>query len=653
MKNINFKRLTLTDWRAQNKIIDFDDHTRISGRNASGKSSVWDAILWLFTGYDSFDRSNYQLFDNKIIPNKETSKPASVELSLLIDGYEYKIKRSAEMGWIRPRGAASYEKKPSDDYTFEIDGVSVPSATYKEFIENNFCSVDKLKFILNIDYYLMLDWRELRKQFADIIGDIKDSDYVGDFSDIFELISRYGNIDSAKEYIKIQRKPMRDAIGDSSVKGTKIVELETLESTLPDISGYDAAVKSMEKIKSDIANIDNEIAGRSDAIRPLIEQRNQQIAEISQLKSDLNTARIKYDSDQKAEIYKIENELSSINNENARISEINRSSRIRIEDAKRGLDSAQNKLKTLQEYREMLLEQNREVKALRFENDKCPYCGQTLPEDKLEESKASFDKEKEAKHKRIVAEGQRNNEEIERCKQYIEEYQKTINNGFTEQPVKDKSILEAKLADLKASFIPYEQSIGYKEKMAVIAEKEANITVIPNVDTEDLQQRKKELYAEQENLFEIVNNKKIYDKQKLRIYDLKEDIKNTANELAKLEGILDKFDNMEKQKAEIIRKKVSSLFSFCDIEMEERKKDGTMTPCCNIIVDGVKVQVANTASKIMAGIDISNAFSKFYQLNMPLIVDNRERLDENVNLNFDRQLIELKVSDNDFSVNNN
>ena len=134
---------------------------------------------------------------------------------------------------------------------------------------------------------------------------------------------------------------------------------------------------------------------------------------------------------------------------------------------------------------------------------------------------------------------------------------------------------------------------------------------------------------------------------------MKEDIKNTANELAKLEGILDKIDDMEKQKAEIIRKKVSSLFSFCDIEMEERTKDGTMTPCCNIIVDGVKFQVANTASKIIAGIDISNAFSKFYQLNMPLIVDNRERLDENVNLNFDRQLIELKVSDNDFSVNNN
>ena len=310
---------------------------------------------------------------------------------------------------------------------------------------------------------------------------------------------------------------MRDAIGDSSVKGTKIVELETLESTLPDISGYDAVVKSIEEIKSDIADIDNEIAGRSDAIRPLIEQRNQQIAEISQLKSDLNTARIKYDSDQKAEIYKIENELSSINNENARISEINRSSRIRIEDAKRGLDSAQNKLKTLQEYREMLLEQNREVKVLRFENDKCPYCGQTLPEDKLEESKASFDKEKEAKHKRIVAEGQRNNEEIERCKQYIEECQKTINNGFTEQPVKDKSILEAKLADLKSSFIPYEQSIGYKEKMAVIAEKEANITVIPNVDKEDLQKRRKNFKQSKKIYLQLLTTRK-YTTNKSRVF---------------------------------------------------------------------------------------------------------------------------------------
>lgn len=102
MKTIKIKKLTLQDWRAQNKIVTFSDHTEIRGRNKTGKSSVYNGFLWLLTGADDMDRNNYNLFDNTIEQTHETSKVASVEGVFEINSVEYTLKRTAEIGW-KPR----------------------------------------------------------------------------------------------------------------------------------------------------------------------------------------------------------------------------------------------------------------------------------------------------------------------------------------------------------------------------------------------------------------------------------------------------------------------------------------------------------------------------------------------------------------------
>ena len=651
MKNVKFKRLVMSDWRAQNKTIDFGgERTLISGRNASGKSSVWDAVLWLFTGYDSQDRMNYQLFDNRVVPTKENSKPAAVELVFTVDGIEYRLKRTAEMGWVRKRGASEYEKKPSDDYKFEIDGVAVPVSEYKSFVESTFCSIEKLKFILNTDFFLGMDWKELRKHFTDIIGDIKEEDYSGDFSVVVALVNRYGSMESAKEHLKTRRSVLRDEIGDGNRKGTKVVELDTLRGMLPDISRVAEARKTREESLSKISVIDAEISGRAASIEPMLHERNRQLAEIAEMEAALNAAKYRHEAAHSAELRAVKSEIEKVDAENAEIEKKNKEARKKIEDAKRGIESLSRKLETYRAYREELLRQNAEVKSMQFSEDKCPYCGQELPADKLEESKARFDAKKEAKHKRIVVAGQANNADIKKCEEEMAALEDVVSCGASEIPQTNKSDLESKLADLTALYVPYEELDEYKAKTAEIAQKRAKIADIPSVDTSDLEEQKAELYETISECSEIIAREETYNTQKSKISALEEDIRKSANELAEIEGVLALFDERERQKAEIIRTRVSSLFELCEVHMEERKKDGTMTSACNILINGVIAQVANTASKIMAGADISNAFAKFYGLNMPLIVDNRERVDSSVDFAKGRQLVEMKVSDNDFNV---
>ena len=123
MRKIKLKSLSLVNWRAQSREVVFDgNNAEIHGRNKEGKSTVFNAFLWLLTGYDEYDRSNYNLFDNKVEQTYENAVPASVEGVFDIDSNEYTFKKVAKQGWTRPRNKTDYERKGSDDYSFFVDG---------------------------------------------------------------------------------------------------------------------------------------------------------------------------------------------------------------------------------------------------------------------------------------------------------------------------------------------------------------------------------------------------------------------------------------------------------------------------------------------------------------------------------------------------
>ena len=92
---------------------------------------------------------------------------------------------------------------------------------------------------------------------------------------------------------------------------------------------------------------------------------------------------------------------------------------------------------------------------------------------------------------------------------------------------------------------------------------------------------------------------------------------------------------------------------ICDIEMEVRKKDGTMTPACNISVDNTPWTVLNTAARIAVGIDISNAFCRHNDVHIPLVLDNMEMVDSDREIASDgRQTIVFRRNDCEFTVIN-
>lgn len=658
MNTVIFKRLKISNWRAQNIDIVFDSDTIIEGHNGSGKSTIWDAILWVFTGYDTFDRNNYLLFDETTEKTFENSHPAVVEMTLLLNDTEYCLKKTAAIGWVRPQGSSEYNRKGSDSYTFEIDGVEVSPGDYKTFIENNFAQTDILKYILNINYFLTLsDWRVLRKSLMDVIGEISDDELVGDFKDILTEEKLLGGLEQVLARLRAKKKMYIEDIGGDDRKGKKVIEKETLYSTLPDIDKISEAKKEKEILSVRLTDIDNQILGISDSTKDIMEKRKNEMSKISEAEYAYENDKNSYVMEQTKKEKELQNEIMEVENCNAKIKKENVEKELQFNMGKKMYETLHNELQELREKREELLLKNAEIKGLQFTADKCAYCGQPLPEDLLEAQRKSFLENREQEHQEIVAKGKKVAERIILKEKELQETAEKINKEIEYKDYISASDLKTKLEDLKSSFIPFDSTDIGQEMLQKIDDLRATLTPLPKIDelTEELVKEKSELLRRIEVLMETAGKEKNYISLKERIKGLEEDIKNTALAMAENEKQINKVREIERQRGNILKQRIECYFKICSIEIEEEKKDGEKRPACNIMVDGVDVNVTNTADKIRAGIDISSAFCKKYGILMPLIIDNAERVDSDILQQFtpyktSRQLIIMRRKDCELTV---
>lgn len=645
MKELTLKKLTIENWRAQSKVIEFGNITEIAGRNKEGKSTVMNAFLWLMTGYDEYDRSNYQLFDNTVEQTYENAVPASVEAVLEVNGNEYTFKKTAKQGWIRPRGKSEYERKGTDDYSFFTDGIEVSATQYKTMIDGLLAPVDKLKIMLNIRYFLMLDWKDMRKQLESMVGEIESSDFSGDYGVILQDLIKH-TPDELKSLYKSKIKPIKSSIDSIPIT------IETMQNNLPDLKEVEEARKAIDGAKQQIADIDEKIVGAGDFVKPYIDKRNAELAEISKLQEEYNKAQSVYLSNFNDEVEKIQKEIRDVDSYNADVDKANKKAESDKDNAKKELENMTDLLSGLQKRHEELTEQNKECKARVFTGEKCAYCGQELPEDKLEEARKRFNEQKEKDHAYIVAQGKKNKEYLERALKGIENLKAEIEKPLDIKPYKDKVYLEDKLDDLRKVFVPYNKTTEGAAKIAVIEEKRANLTVIPQQDNSALLNMKRGLLDEIESNSKKLGLKDEYDKQVEKIKALQEELKDNSIELAKLEGKLAKVKEYEEEKAKIISDRVNGKFEYVQIEMSETNKSGDIVPAC-VVKDnkGVNALVTNNASRVLCGIDIAIAFQNFYGLSLPLFIDNYELFSEDNQPDINRQEIRMIVDNCSFNVN--
>lgn len=135
MKHISIDHLSIRNFKGIRTLeIDFQGrNARIGGRNASGKSSVFDAVLWLLFGRDSRNAANADFkplgADGKPVIGAEPT----VTATLNIDGKPTVLRRALTEVWATPKGQAE-KVYTGDKGAYWIDDVPKSEGDYKRFV---------------------------------------------------------------------------------------------------------------------------------------------------------------------------------------------------------------------------------------------------------------------------------------------------------------------------------------------------------------------------------------------------------------------------------------------------------------------------------------------------------------------------------------
>ena len=641
MKDIRFKKVVLNGFRGQTREVVFNDgQTKIAGSNGTGKTTVYVAVKWCLTGVDERNRTNYNLFDDTLDFTPENSTPAIVELYIEVDGVEYTLKRQATQKWVRKRGSAEYTKASSDEYKFYIDGLELSATTYKDRVAEIFnMDVEKLKLCMDVLYYQLLDWKELRKHFADIVGEVKDSDMTGDYSDIMPYLEKYKSGEKAKEFLRQQINPFKQQIKDIDAV------IKAQERLLPDLAPVAEAERQIVEKEARIAEINKEILGLEEPNKPLAEKRKAELEAIQSLKKQYADAKLNYETEQRKRLLVIQDELNEAEKHNASIEQQNKRNAQAVAQHNAVIRLCKEDIEDLEQERALLSKQNEEIKSREFTDTICPNCGQELPADKIAELRAKFYEDRDIQRAPIVERGKKVRARLDAQKARLEKLEsEEVIITDNEATRIDTDEIRKRFDDAKKSLVPYDDTEEAKVLTAKINEATDTLTVVPEVDSAELQEEIQRLLVEIKELSQITARSESYDKGTKAIEQYNKEKSAAGIELAKWEGLLDKLMSREREWADIVRDRANKYLKYSHVEMIDISKSGELVDTCTLSINGVDRGVTNHANKTIIGIDISNAICKRYDVSMPLFIDDFEHFTSDLGMANDRQVVTLSAN---------
>lgn len=639
MREVKFKKTILTNFRGQTREFVFKDGlTQIVGFNGTGKTSCYVAVKWCFTGVDEQNRTNYDLFDHKLDFTPENAIPAVVETTVSVDGAEYVFKRQAKQKWTRPRGSAEYVKDKSDEYKFFVDGLELSATAYKDKVAEVFgMDVEKLKLCMDVLYYQMLDWKELRKHFADIVGEIKDSDMSGDYSDIMPYLEKYKGGEKAKDFLRQQINPLKQQIKDIDA------DIKATERQLPDLEPVAEAEFQIKEKKTRIAEINKEILGLEEANKPFVEKRNKELAEIETLKKEIREKESVYNLSQKYKIDNIERELAQAKAHNADIDNQIKRNEQATANRKAEIKLCKEDIEDLEQELERLRSQNKEMKAREFSDTVCHNCGQELPADMIAELRTKFYEDIDKQRAPVVERGKKISARLEAQKARLAKLE-SEEVVLTEVPARiDTEDIQKRIDQAKANIVPFADTEEAKALADRLNEANGNLTVVPEVNSTELQEESNRLVSDIEELSKIASRRESHAKGLRDISDYQAQKREVGVELAKWEGLLNALMAREREWADIVRDRANKYLEHSHVEMIEINKSGEINDTCTLSINKVDRGVTNHANKTIIGIDISNAICKRYGVKMPLFIDDFEHFTSDMTYAGDRQVITLSA----------
>lgn len=637
--DIRLKQLHLENFKCHRALtLDFGGgNASIYGDNATGKTSIYDALTWLLFGKDSAGNGEKNIDIKPLAPDgsvRDHQAVTEVEAVFLADGEEISLKRTYQEAWSTKRGSseATYDGNTSEYF---VDGVPCKANAYKARVAE-LVDEDRFRLLTTVSFFpAVMPWQKRREILFDLFGCMDDKQ-------IMETDSRF--------------RPLYEAMGKLSLDDYKKKVSQKRKGFLADRNEIPARISECEKTVQDLSALDFD--GAEAELGILTARRDQLSGEL--LAIEQNTA-----------VQKKQMEIREAQMELDRLEEDNRRHR---DGQKKDVPCANALVLQLGKKRDMLSREKEDLdicmseihrcdamidearskwKATNAEQFQgrttCPTCGQSLPREQILDAATAFAADKKRLCDALVKDSDVYKGRKARYKKEAEESRRLISD------------LEREIADLtekitavqkEAEAITVTDLPDYTEKKASIMQWISNsrqeletLRADSNAASMDLRRRISEVKAEISRVSGIAGKRSAYEYAKSRIAELRESARNAADNLSQLDRMLYLIDEYSRYKASFVENGINDKFRLAKFRLFREQANGGVEDRCDVVYDGVPYMGLNNGMKFNVGIDIINTLSMAYGVTVPLFIDNAESVTNLEKTNC--QVIRLVVSESD------
>jgi len=642
MKNIIFQKLDIINFKGiEKRSINFDMKTALRGVNGVGKTTIADALWWVLFNKDSSGSSDFPVKRKDKDGNDINNIIVDVNLVLTLNGTSHIFRRTQVEKWVTKRGDNVPVFSGNEQERFYNES-SLSASEYQESV-NNILSEDLFKLLTNPMHFMALDYKKRREELMKIVGNEKDiENTIRKSSALFLLDNEWSSdINVNKSFVQffdfVKQKAKQNA-DELDRLPYQINELQlTVKDNLDEVS-IKSLISAYSKELAQLNEVQTPVKSQSliDAERQLREKELEHSSIVDKANAEYSAKRTETalaKQDHEYRIGSLESRISLFKNE----IELNEKSQAQLVFKKSDLLEKYQKTK------------NDIWIAPVIETD-CPVCHQAIKDlnvDKLlADDRLNFEQSRAIRLNEILTEGKD-------IAQRIDAFVKT-NNTIKDRILDiDKEVeeLRMKLSALpdvsKMALCDFIDQVKIEKlniemsELASISLKYYEEQITPG--TVNNQDRKNELQA-------LIND----NNQRLGVLNAQKETLKRIDELKGREIILqadkNKFktlvylcESFERMKNEAIEKALSSHFGQVKWRLFEPQVNGAFKQVCDPLLDGKPYNAQSTGERIYTGCDIIKTFQAIYEIDTPVIIDNRESLTIEVPLT--SQIISMYADD--------
>ena len=636
MKDIKLISLELSNFKCFRHLkLDFNGRSaEIAGDNAVGKTTVFDAFMWVLFGKSStgVGDKNFDVkpldSDGNVIDHDALTE---VEAVFRVDGEELSLRRTYREVWSTKRGSseATFDGHTSDYF---INGVPIKKNGFQDKV-NELVDENTFRLLTSTTYFSNdISWQERRAVLFKVAGVMDDAQILATNEQFAPLVESMGKL-SLEDYKSKLLAEKRKFVGAKTEIPARISECQ---KTIEDVESLDFAAAKTEAEK---------LQAKKEAVE----------AQILALEND-NAAQKK-----SMEIQQEQLALTALENENKAYRDAQSAGNVDAHSLNIRLTSLQvqlskkeamvaNEKAYIKEQEQRIAEAKtawHAVNAEIFSGGTCVACGQDLPADVLQKARDAFETGKKSRlndivesadyHKSAKAQAQARlaagQEEVQQLKAEIAQLQVQIDAAEASKVepkdmadyIQRKEVVQARVDKLNAElFEIHESTAGLKRK---------------------LRQEVSEISGQIAQQMAIISKESLLDYSRQRVEQLRQEAKSAAQCLDAIEMMLYLLHEYSVYKTRFVEDSINGLFRIARFRLFREQANGGVEDRCDVVYDGIAYENLNNGMKINLGIDIINTLSNAYGVRVPLFVDNAESV---TNLEkCSSQIIRLVVSEKD------